>query len=241
MSGSKRLTKHVGSQRRLPVPERTHDEPGLYAPVRLSARLTLAAVSVGAFGALLAAVVGDTVVVQWDAATVAWAHAHVPSADLRLFQALSLLGSPVTWVITVAGALALARRGDSVLAGSWLGAFGGGEVLQGVLKAVVHRPRPPYAGTFIHDHSPSFPSGHAMESILCYGMLAWTLTVLWEPARRHRCLLWLGTALVVALVGVSRVGLGVHYPSDVVGGVLAGGAWLVIWISIAETMRSHAS
>jgi undecaprenyl-diphosphatase len=78
-----------------------------------------------------------------------------------------------------------------------------------------------------------------MGSILCYGMLAWTLTVLWEPARRHRHLLWLGAVLVVALVGVSRVGLGVHFPSDVVGGVLAGGAWLVLWITIAGTLRSH--
>jgi membrane-associated phospholipid phosphatase len=213
-------------------------KPGRTPPVSLDTRLTLAALGVAAFGVLLAAVVGDTVVVQWDAATADWVHAHVPSTGLRLFQALSLLGSPAPWVIGVAAVLRLARRGDYALAGSWIAALGGGGLLQEGLKAVIGRARPPYAGTFLHDHSSSYPSGHAMASILCYGMLAWTLTVLWEPARRHRRLLWLGAVLVMALVGVSRVGLGVHFPSDVVGGFLAGGAWLVLWITIAEALRS---
>ncbi len=213
--------------------------PGRTPPVSLVARLTLAALGAATFGALLAAVIGDTAVVQWDAATLARVHAHMTSSGVRLFEALSLLGSPVPWVIGVAAVLRLARRGDYALAGSWIAALGGGGLLQEGLKAVVRRARPPYAATFLHDHSSSFPSGHAMESILCYGMLAWTLTVLWEPARRHRRLVWLGAVLVMALVGVSRVGLGVHFPSDVVGGVLAGGAWLVLWITIAGTLRSR--
>ena len=82
----------------------------------------------------------------------------------------------------------------------------------------------------------SFPSGHAMESFVAYGMLAY-LAVLalktWEARVAAVC----GAALLVVLIGFSRMYLGVHYFSDVIAGYAAGGVWLSALITGAETIR----
>jgi membrane-associated phospholipid phosphatase len=187
-----------------------------------------------AFAGLLAAVLGSAWAGGWDDTSSAWVHAHVMEAGLRLSGRVSLLGSPVAWGIAGVAITALLVRRELALAA----VFGGGKVVETALKAAVHRPRPPYAASALKHYSFSFPSGHAMGSILCYGMLAYTLTALWEPARRHRRLVWLGAALVVGLVSASRIYLGVHFPTDVAGGLLAGGAWLLLWMTIAEASRA---
>lgn len=91
-----------------------------------------------------------------------------------------------------------------------------------VTKEVVGRARPelglPLPG------GSSFPSGHALNSVVVYGALLLVILPLISAGRRR----WaVGGALVVTLVvGLSRLGLGVHYPSDVLGGYLLGLAWL---------------
>lgn len=75
----------------------------------------------------------------------------------------------------------------------------------------------------------SFPSGHAMVSLICYGLLAWMLTD-WYP--RSRPWIVVGYALWVGAIGFSRVYLGVHWPSDVLGGYAIGGCWLALCIGL---------
>lgn len=203
----------------------------------LVAGLAISAFAALAFGGLLAAVLRGTPIARWDGAGAAWVHAHVTTTGLRLFAAASVLGSPVAWLIAGSAVVWLASRRDYALAGTWLAAFGGGKLLEAGLKAAVQRARPPYGASFLHGHSFSFPSGHAMGSVLCYGMLAYSLIVRWKPARRRRGLVWLGAALVVGVVSLSRIYLGVHFPTDVAGGLLAGGAWLVLCITLAEALR----
>jgi membrane-associated phospholipid phosphatase len=82
----------------------------------------------------------------------------------------------------------------------------------------------------------SFPSGHAMESFVAYGMLAY-LAVLWLRTWEARVAVICGAALLVVLIGFSRMYLGVHYFSDVIAGYAAGGVWLSALITGAETMR----
>jgi len=101
-----------------------------------------------------------------------------------------------------------------------------------LLKQLISRPRPdiiPHlsgAGWF------SFPSGHAMLAPLVYGVGAMLLaTLLRHPASRTA--LKIGALALVLGIGFSRVYLGVHYPSDVVAGFLAGGGWALVWWGLA--------
>ena len=144
---------------------------------------------------------------------------------------ITALGSAPALVIAV-----LAVVGFLLLAKAWrpaiftLVASGGGLVLSSLLKYAVDRPRPDLVphGNLIY--TSSFPSGHAMISAVVYLTLAALVTRLIERKRLK------GYALSVAiiltfLVGVSRIYLGVHWPSDVLAGWAAGAAWaLGCWL-----------
>ena len=102
---------------------------------------------------------------------------------------------------------------------------GGCLLLNGLMKVFFHRPRPqlPWAQT-LPDFS--FPSGHTMNAVAFYFGLS---IVLWSIAgRRWGLTAMAASALVVGLVGLSRIYLGVHYPTDVIGGMLAGASWVLI-------------
>jgi len=113
------------------------------------------------------------------------------------------------------------RRGLKRYAIELLLAMGGGVALNELLKAYFHRDRPTTA--LIYQYGLSFPSGHAMMGMCLYGCLAWLVV----QHGRH----W---GLAVALVcfslsiGLTRVYLHVHYPTDVVAGFAGGAAWLVL-------------
>jgi membrane-associated phospholipid phosphatase len=112
----------------------------------------------------------------------------------------------------------------------------GSTLLNWLLKGFFQRPRPHFAHPLVIETSYSFPSGHAMESFVVYGMVAY-LAVLWLRSWEVRVAAVCGAALVVVLIGFSRVYLGVRYFSDVVAGYAAGGVWLGALITGAETMR----
>jgi undecaprenyl-diphosphatase len=101
---------------------------------------------------------------------------------------------------------------------------GGGGLNVGV-KALVHRVRPALPDAVAHVGGLSFPSGHAQSAVVGYGVLF----LIVGPAlpRRGRQILAAGSVLAVLTIGFSRVALGVHYPSDVLGGYLLGAAWLL--------------
>ena len=83
----------------------------------------------------------------------------------------------------------------------------------------------------------SFPSGHAMGSLVAYGMLAYLLLRETHLGRHQRMLVIISAALLVLLIGLSRLYLGVHYFSDVIGGYAAGVVWLAACISGLEIVR----
>lgn len=103
-------------------------------------------------------------------------------------------------------------------------AIGLGALLAGLLKLAFARPRPEFVAHLVDASGASFPSGHAMNSAVVY----LTLGALLARAERRRLvrLYLIGAAILLAvLVGVSRVYLGVHWPSDVVAGWCVGAAW----------------
>jgi undecaprenyl-diphosphatase len=141
----------------------------------------------------------------------------------------------VLWTLTGATAAVLALRRRWRLA-AYLLVTGAGElVLDPVLKALVGRLRPVVAHPIAHGNGDSFPSGHALGSIVCYGAL---LLVFLPAARgkRRRAL----TAVIVTLIvviGISRLLLGVHYLSDVLGAWALGISWLGVTAFAFEVSR----
>ena len=102
----------------------------------------------------------------------------------------------------------------------------GSAVLENGLKFAFHRARPePFFG-LVAPESFSFPSGHALFSACLYGAIAWRLAAgTADPTRRAA--IWTIALALIAAVGFSRIYLGVHYPSDVLGGWLVAAFWLV--------------
>jgi len=154
-------------------------------------------------------------------------------------KAVTWLGSSgVLW--TVAGALAiiLAIRKRWRLAIYLLLTSAGALVLDPILKSLVGRLRPVVAHPIAHGNGNSFPSGHALGSIVCYGAV---LLVFLPAARgRWRTAFITVTVSLVALIGMSRVLLGVHYLSDVVGAWAVGIAWLGV-TAVAFELTRHAA
>jgi undecaprenyl-diphosphatase len=114
----------------------------------------------------------------------------------------------------------------------------GSEILDEILKLVFHRARPvPFFGT--DPASYSFPSGHAMSSLCFYGVLAGLISAQIHSLRA-RILIWIASVVLIAGIGLSRIYLGVHYPTDVIAGYLAGGIW-VNTLLIASRARPRTS
>lgn len=105
-------------------------------------------------------------------------------------------------------------------------ALGGGMVFNLLLKELFRRERPELH-RLIEEGGYSFPSGHSMASFLFYGMVA-VFLYLFVVSRLAKLGIVLAAVILIACVGASRIYLGVHYPSDVLAGYAAGGAWLVL-------------
>lgn len=103
-----------------------------------------------------------------------------------------------------------------------------------VLKHLFQRERPPF-GKPKGPTDWSFPSGHSLRGFVMYGFLAY-LIVHFLPRRWARMIGVAAMVCVVAAIGFSRIYLGKHYLSDVVGGFVFGAGWLAAWIALIELM-----
>lgn len=161
------------------------------------------------------------------------------AAAVTVVKDITMLGSTVVLSVVIAAAcvlLALRRRWRLAIYLIVTGA--GALVLDPVLKVLVGRLRPVVAHPIAHAPGNSFPSGHAFGSIVCYG----ALLLVFLPAAASRWRRWFGIAIavIVAVVGISRILLGVHFISDVVGGWALGVAWLGLTSFAFELTRRAA-
>lgn len=137
-------------------------------------------------------------------------------------------------VVAIASYLLLAgKRGAAVLV---VAAVGSGAILSETLKLGFARPRPDLVAHLAEVQSASFPSGHAMLSAITYLTLGALLARVHEKRRVKMFVLGAGIALTM-LVGVSRVYLGVHWPTDVLAGWSLGAAWAALWWIAADLLR----
>lgn len=159
---------------------------------------------------------------------------HFPLLD-PVMHGVSAIGwfrfaAPTTIVVVVLVAL-LGLRWQALILG--LAALTG-HLFNQMLKALIERPRPPLGAeemAALGVDTFAFPSGHAQSFTIFYGFLAY---LIWQHAK-HPALRWLGAAgmlMMIALVGISRVYLGVHWPSDVVGAYIIGVLWLLVWTRV---------
>lgn len=178
--------------------------------------------------------------------TVEWVHATVPEGVVYVSSLLTLLGDPWLAVPVIALVYWFGAREETI---RLYGIVLGGLAVVLVAKATLGLPRPdvgppvppadapslirPVYALVVHETGHGLPSGHAATAALLWGGLAIVLPC-WTLARRAAV-----AATVVALVALSRVVLGVHYPVDVVAGALLGAAILLAgWYGVARLERA---
>ncbi|SDZ35052.1 undecaprenyl-diphosphatase [Amycolatopsis xylanica] len=130
------------------------------------------------------------------------------------------------------------RRWDQVVLVAVATAGAGALVL--ALKMLVGRSRPPVIDRLVPETNQSFPSGHSLSSAVVLGVLA-TLVVLHTHRRAVRIFAVTAAVSAVALVGLSRLYLGVHWPSDVLGGWTIGMLWLATCVTVYMGFRRRSA
>jgi len=158
-----------------------------------------------------------------------------------MFRDLTGLGSPVVLAlitIAVVGYLWLERKRGTAL--FVVLAVVGGALLETLLKLSFARPRPELVSHLVDVNSFSFPSGHATMATITYLTLG-VLLARAEERRRMKLYLLAVAVFVALLVGISRIYLGVHWPTDVLAGWCVGAAWaLGCWLVATWLQRRGA-
>ena len=212
--------------------------PGEFLGLHLTLGFLASLAALWLFGAVTEDVVHHDPLTTFDLALATELRAHALPIGDRIAAAVSLVGSPVAMAAlgaTVAIVLAW-RRSWALLAG-WAAAFAGAGVLTWALKDIIRRPRPTGATAFLHGASWSFPSGHSLGAMIGYGMLAYLVALNFTGRPRVRAAIFAAATVLILAIGLSRLYLGVHYFSDVVGGFAAGLVWLSACISGVEVAR----
>src|SRR3954467_13138514 len=164
----------------------------------------------------------DAATRQLDNSITAWFQAHATATLTTFWRTVSFFGSVI--FLTVAAAIVatiLAVRRSFYRLLSVALALGGGAFLNLVLKHLFHRHRPVLENPLVTLSSFGFPSGHTMGATIFYGLLALIVA--------HSIRSWSGrvlvggvAAVIVALIGISRIYLGAHYFTDVIGAIAVG-------------------
>ena len=205
--------------------------------LQLSIGVALALLAAWLFGDIARDVVTGARITVLDLQLARWFHFHT-SAGLTRFMLL------LAYWHSIAGTLLMAlligawwrRRG----ARDWLLALvvtvPGGLVLNVLLKYVFHRARPHFDDPLLTLPTYSFPSGHTVAATLVYGLLA-CYAVRHAQSTRARVAAVVLACAMVALVGLSRMYLGVHWLADVLGAAAEGCAWLAVCVTAVSTLR----
>jgi undecaprenyl-diphosphatase len=172
----------------------------------------------------------------FDTTILLWLHRHSNAAIDNVMLGITNLGNPNFVVPLVAITLSLLLWQKRVwtaqiLVLTCLGAV----ILNQGLKLVFVKPRPQLWTPLIVEHTFSYPSGHALGSAVLYGFLA---VLLARGYPRYRWVIYLMAIILVGAIGLSRLFLGVHYPTDIIAGYAVGIPWLATCVKILQ-IGSH--
>jgi undecaprenyl-diphosphatase len=193
-------------------------------------------VGAGLFGAIAYNVWTKGPLLQWDVPLARQFHIQAASQPARIVEILIFgffVGKELLQVIVIILALYfLHKRFWPELAMLFIG-VGGGAIIWYFLTGVFDRVRPAQQiGIAVTD--PSFPSGHAISAVLCYGFLAY-LFIPRMPSLFWKWMVGVAAILTMAFIGFSRVYLGGHYMTDIVAGYALGLAWAGLVFTLVET------
>lgn len=176
----------------------------------------------------------------FDEAVLRWISTrHTPALDGAMLEITALGTATVVMMIVCVAALFLMLTRHKYSALLLLVATAGGLILDLVLKLRFDRPRPHVFTWGTQAVSSSFPSGHAMSATIVYSTVAYLATRL-QKRRLARWLTMLFAAVVIVLICFSRLYLGVHYPSDVVAGVVVGLSWAAFCMATLEAIQRYS-
>jgi undecaprenyl-diphosphatase len=204
------------------------------APEPSALRMPVVSLLIALLAVFLFVWLADNVVDQhtarFDAQVRASVHRYASPPLTSIMFAVSFMGS-AGLVLAAALAFTLFRyfrwRGAAI----WLAVtLAGALVLDLALKFAFHRPRPvPFFGPVPQTYS--FPSGHSLFSFCFYGVLAGLLA---DRARSTwlQFVIWTAASVLVLAIGLSRIYMGVHYPSDVIAGFLVGAIWTATMVGV---------
>ena len=172
----------------------------------------------------------------FDTTILLWLHRHSNATIDNVMLNITHLGDPefVVMLVTISFGVLLwykRYRAAQILFLTCLGAV----ILNQGLKLVFVRPRPQLWTQLIVEHTYSYPSGHALGSAVLYGFLA---VLLAREYPHYRKGIYSTTILLVAAIGLSRLFLGVHYPTDIIAGYAVGIPWLSACVKLLQ-VGSH--
>jgi membrane-associated phospholipid phosphatase len=205
---------------------------------RLVAGFAALAVFTWLGSALLRAFQGSWITASFDTPVVEYVAAHRSNCLSSLMKAFTAAGDdPGLWIAVLVGGAILAWLTHSwrpllPLALVMIGAVS----LDHIVKFLVARPRPPSMFQLIASTGWSFPSGHATESAAVYFGLAHMFTRN-QTRPAIKTVVYALAFVTVSLIGISRVYLGVHWPTDVVCGWALGGAWSAVVLGARVTIQ----
>src|SRR6266540_5017077 len=172
-----------------------------------------------------------------DHGIATWFHEHLTPVFVSVLRAFTEFGSG-EWIGIIMFAVALffawKRWWPSLV--TLIVAVPGGMLLNEWVKLLVHRHRPFVDGPFVDWSGYSFASGHTIGATLLYGQLALFILPMMKR-RRWRTLTVSGAALLIALVGFSRIALGAHFLTDVLAAIFFGMIWLAFCLVAGKPMR----
>ena len=176
----------------------------------------------------------------FDDAIMRWVGAHQTAWLESVMLEITALGTGtvVGMIVLIAGLFLWLNhhRHSAVLL---IVATLGGMVLDNLLKIGFNRPRPQIFEWGTHAVSSSFPSGHAMSSVIVYGTVAYLAARLQRNVHA-RVLTFVIATIIIVMISTSRVYLGVHYPSDILAGFLIGTAWAGFCMAVLEAAQLYA-
>jgi undecaprenyl-diphosphatase len=172
-----------------------------------------------------------------DHEVAGWFHAHLTRTFVTVLRAFTEFGSS-EWIGVILFLLVVffvwKRWWPSLV--TLIVAVPGGMLLNELVKVLVHRHRPFVDGPFVDWSGYSFASGHTIGATLLYGQLALFILPMIK-GRRWRTLTVSSAALLIALVGFSRIALGAHFLTDVLAAILFGIIWLAFCLIAGKPMR----